>query len=175
MELGSQWQDYVPLLVVLLFAVLASAALQANGFTGWNGRRWMGDFMGLFLVIFSMFKFFDPAGFADGFQRYDLLAGSFRPYALLYPFIELSLGLAYLAGWRPVGVAIATIAVMLFGALGVIRALGRGADLACACMGTVLRVPLSVVALVEDLGMAGMAALMLIFPAPPGAPLILAN
>lgn len=47
-----------------------------------------------------------------------------------------------------------------FGALGVIRALARGLDVNCACMGNILRVPLSIVALTEDLGMAAMAALM---------------
>jgi hypothetical protein len=33
---------------------------------------WMHDFMGLFLVVLSMFKLFKPEGFADGFQVYDL-------------------------------------------------------------------------------------------------------
>ncbi len=46
--------------------------------------------------------------------------------------------------------------------LGVIRALSKRLDIECACLGTVLKVPLSTVALVEDLGMAAMAAGMLI-------------
>jgi hypothetical protein len=50
---------------------------------------------------------------------------------------------------------------MVFGSLGVINALRKGLDLECACMGTVLKVPLSTVALIEDLGMAAMAAGML--------------
>jgi hypothetical protein len=40
----------------------------------------------------------------------------------------------------------------------VINALAKGLDLKCACMGSILKVPLSTVALVEDLGMVGMAA-----------------
>jgi hypothetical protein len=111
-------------------------------------------------VIFSMFKLFDLRGFADGFQMYDLLAKPFRSYAYVYPFIELSLGLGYLAAWNLPVVYGATIAVMLFGALGVVRALRKGLDLHCACMGTVLKVPLSTVALTEDLGMAAMAGIM---------------
>ena len=51
---------------------------------------------------------------------------------------------------------------MLFGGLGVFRALAKGLDLECACMGTVLSVPLSTVALIEDFGMAAMAGVMLI-------------
>jgi hypothetical protein len=53
----------------------------------------MHDFMGFSLVEFSMFKFFNIEGFADGFQMYDLLAKPLRPYAYLYPFMELGLGL----------------------------------------------------------------------------------
>jgi hypothetical protein len=119
---------------------------------------WMHDFMGLFLVVFSMFKFFDLPGFADGFQMYDLLAKPFRPYAYSYPFIELALGLGYLARWKPEIIYGVTIVVMCWGALGVIRALSKGLDLDCACMGTILKVPLSTVALLEDFGMAAMAA-----------------
>ncbi len=117
-------------------------------------------FMGVFLLIFALLKLFDLSGFADGFQMYDLLAKRFRPYALVYPFIELSLGLGYLAFWQPLVVYSATAVVLGFGALGVIRALQKGLDLECACMGTILKVPLSTVALTEDLAMAGMAAVM---------------
>lgn len=122
----------------------------------------MDDFMGVFFVMFSMFKFFDLPGFADGFQMYDLLAKPFRPYAYLYPFIELGLGLGYLAHWRPAAVYTATIVVMAWGAFGVISALAKGLDIESACMGTVLKVPLSTVALFENLGMAVMAGGMLI-------------
>ena len=122
----------------------------------------MHDFIGLFFVVFSMFKFFDLEGFADGFHMYDLLAKRVRAYGYVYPFLELGLGLAYLARWRPEFIYPATILLLLFGAAGVFVALKKGLDLECACMGTVLHVPLSTVALVEDLGMAAMAAGMLL-------------
>ncbi|MDP3073806.1 MAG: hypothetical protein Q8N18_26210 [Opitutaceae bacterium] len=157
---GTPWKDYLPLIVILTLTVLAASAKQVAAASAWDGRGWMHDFMGLFLVVFSMFKFFNLAGFADGFQMYDLLAKPFRPYAYVYPFIELGLGLGYLAQRNLPVVYGATIVVMLFGALGVIRALRQGLDLECACMGTVLKVPLSTVALTEDLGMVAMAATM---------------
>lgn len=158
---GTRWQDYIPLLVIILLAALAASAKQAHYAAGWNGMAWMHDFMGFFLVMFSMFKFFDLEGFADGFQMYDLLAKPVRAYAYIYPFLELALGLGYLSDWQPVTVYIATIVLLGFGSLGVLRALAKGLDLECACMGTVLKVPLSTVALLEDLGMALMAAVML--------------
>ena len=160
---GSKWTDYIPLMVIVALAVLAGCAKQNAYGGGWNWMTWMHDFMGFFLVVFSMFKFFNLEGFADGFQMYDLLAMPFRPYAYVYPFIELALGLGYLAHWQPTIIYTATITVMVFGSLGVIAALMKGLDLDCACMGTVLKVPLSTIALVEDLGMAAMAAGMLLF------------
>jgi hypothetical protein len=127
-----------------------------------NPARALHAFMGFFLVVFALLKLFDLSGFADGFQMYDLLAHHVRLYAVIYPFLELTLGLAYLAFWRPVVVYIATVMLLGFGALGVIVALRRHLDVNCACMGTTLKVPLSTVALVEDLGMALMAAAMLV-------------
>lgn len=158
---GSSWKDYIPLIVIITTALLAACAKQV-AYGGWTWMNWMHDFMGFFLVVFSMFKFFNMEGFADGFQMYDLLAKRFRPYAYVYPFIELGLGLGYLSHWQPVMIYSATLLVMVFGSLGVFNALRKDLDVECACMGTVLSVPLSTVALTEDLSMAAMAAGMLL-------------
>jgi hypothetical protein len=154
------WRNYLPLLVLLGTSLLVATALARSYGPDANPAHWMHDFMGFFLVVFALLKLFDLSGFADGFQMYDLLARHSRPYALAYPFLELALGLAYLAFWRPVAVYAATVILLGFGALGVINALRRGLDVECACMGNILKVPLSTVALVEDLGMAAMAAVM---------------
>jgi len=154
------WRDYIPLLALLAVSLLVACALWRSYGPDANPAHWMHDFMGFFLVVFALLKLFDLPGFADGFQMYDLLAKNFRPYAFVYPFIELALGLAYLAFWRPTTVYLATIIVLGFGALGVINALRRGLDINCACMGNTLKVPLSTVALVENLGMVAMALVM---------------
>src|SRR5438876_234184 len=123
---GAHWQDYIPLLVIVALTLLSAGAKQL-AYRGWDWMNWMHDFMGFFLVVFSMFKFFDMEGFADGFQMYDLLAKPFRPYAYIYPFIELCLGLGYLSHWQPTMITYtATIIVMVFGSLGVFRALFKG-------------------------------------------------
>jgi hypothetical protein len=152
-------KKYWPLFVLISLAVLGALALthsaQKSLFV------WMHYFMGLFLCQFAMLKLFHPRGFAEGFQMYDLLAKKFRLYAYLYPFVELGLGLAYLSFIYPVAVYILTLLVMGIGALGVIRALKSGLDIRCACMGTVLDVPLSTVTLSEDITMGLMACWML--------------
>lgn len=157
-------REYLPLIVIVTIAALSAFATTAAQGT-WGGRFWMRQSMGIFLVIFAMFKLFDLRGFADGFQMYDLIAKRFRPYALVYPFIELALGLAYQANFYPVATSTILLIVMVIGAIGVATALRKGLDVACACLGTVLKVPLSTVAIVEDVGMALMAAIMLLLNA----------
>lgn len=153
-------QSYQPLVVLISLVALSAAARElASG--SFSGMGWMHDFMGLFLVLFAMFKLFDLNGFANGFSMYDLLAHRWRGWAYVYPFLELGLGLGYLARWNPPVIYLATLVLLIFGALGVVNALRRGLDVECACMGSVLHVPLSTVALVEDLGMAAMAGAML--------------
>ncbi len=121
----------------------------------------MSNFMGGFFLAFSFFKFLDIRGFAAGFARYDLLAERWKPWGYIYPFVELALGLAYLTAFWPVATHIATVVVMGFGAIGVIRSLIRRDRVKCACLGTVIDLPLGTVTLIEDLGMAVMAGVML--------------
>jgi hypothetical protein len=146
--------------VILALAALIAGALLV--FAGrWDAMRFMHLYMGFFLCILSMFKFFDPPGFADGFQMYDLLARRVRAYAYVYPLLELGLGLAYFSEIALAPTYIATIVLMSFSAVGVIRSVRRGLDIHCACMGTVLKVPLSTVSILENVGMAMMAVIML--------------
>lgn len=159
---GLSLKNYAPLAILIGLAALSAGAKQIDYSIPWSGREWMLDAMGFFLVMFSMFKFFDLPGFVDGFHKYDLLAKRVRGYGFVYPFVEVGLGLGYLARWHLPVIYSVTMVVMTFGALGVINALRKKLDLDCACMGTVLKVPLSTVALTEDLGMAVMAATMLL-------------
>ncbi|MEB3246122.1 MAG: MauE/DoxX family redox-associated membrane protein [Vampirovibrionales bacterium] len=133
--------------------------------TGASAHTAMRLWMGLTFCSFAMLKLFNPAQFAEGFARYDLLAQRSTVYALAYPFIELALGLAYLSGVAPQGVLWLTVLLMLLGVIGVMRALKAGLSVSCACMGTVLNVPLSSVTLSENLTMGLMALAMLIWPA----------
>lgn len=157
----SRFKRYQPLLVLILVAILAAVALVYNAEEK-SLLAWMHFFMGFFLCQFSMLKLFHPTGFVQGFQKYDLLAKRSLSYAYTYPFIELFLGLAYLASIYPYAIYIVTIVLMGIGTVGVIRALKAGLDLRCACMGTILDVPLSTVTLSEDIIMGVMACWMLI-------------
>lgn len=153
-------RNYTPLFMLLgvSFLFATTSMIQYGGFSKF---RWMHSFMGFFLVVFALLKLFDLKGFAKGFAKYDLLAIRVPTYAKVYPFIELLLGLAYLTHRTSSVIYIATIVVMGFGAIGVFVALRKKLDVNCACMGSTLNVPLSTVALVENLGMVAMALMML--------------
>lgn len=153
-------RNYWSLISLIIVSGLVAWALHPHVGGGMMG--WMHVFMGFFLCVFALLKIFTPAGFADGFQMYDLLARRSRAYAFAYPYIELALGLGYLSFFQPVLVYAATVLVMGFGAIGVVTALRRGLNINCPCMGSILKVPLSTVTLTEDLAMGGMALVMLV-------------
>jgi hypothetical protein len=152
--------SYRPLFAVVFVILLATVALQIrNG--GLDSMLMMDHIMGLFFLIFAMFKLFDLSGFADGFQMYDIIAKKSRFYAYAYPFIELALGALYLSGQYMVICNLITLIIMAVSAIGVFLSMKRGYKFKCACLGTVLNIPLSTVSLVENIGMGAMAAYML--------------
>jgi len=119
-------------------------------------------YMGIFFIVFSSFKLIDVKGFAMGFQKYDILAKKSKEYALLYPFIELTLGIFYLFNFLLLYANIVTIFVMGVGAIGVFQAIRAKQDFTCACLGTKLGIPLTYVTLFENVIMVIMAVMLLL-------------
>ncbi len=151
---------YWPLFVILAIAFFVAFALTHR--MGGGSHSWMHFFMGMLFCQFAALKLFHVADFAEGFQMYDLIAQKVPYYGSAYPFIELFLGLAYFGFFLPKATYIFTIILMAVSAFSVIRALRAGLDVRCACMGTILNVPLSTVTLTEDIGMGFMALLLLL-------------
>ncbi|MFN0133019.1 MAG: heavy-metal-associated domain-containing protein [Phycisphaerales bacterium] len=148
-------------LIVAYIAGTVALCAWARGV--WEWHTLMLDFMAGFFLVFSFFKLLDLRGFADAYQSYDIVAKRSRPYALAYPFLELALGIAYLVRWQPTLTNSVTLAVMLIGSVGVLRAVLDKRAIRCACLGTALNLPMTTVTLVEDLGMAAMAAAALLW------------
>jgi copper chaperone CopZ len=166
---GSTWlQTYHPLLLILAFilggSVLVQLGQHAGHGMGWSaisGMETMRYFMAGFFLVFAFFKLLDLNAFADAYAGYDLLAARWKGWGYAYPFVELGLGMAYLAHWQPVLTAWTTLIVMGFSAIGVIRAVMSQTKIRCACLGTVFQLPMSTVTIVEDVGMVLMAVAML--------------
>ncbi|HEX7260376.1 MAG TPA: cation transporter, partial [Luteolibacter sp.] len=91
---------YKPLLILLGYLIAVTVcALVATG--AWDSALAMRLFMGGFFIAFSFFKMLDLRGFADAYRSYDIVAKTWPGYGYLYPFIELGLGLAYIANADP--------------------------------------------------------------------------
>ena len=150
-----QASSFTPLLVAV--SLIGLGSLASGGAEGF-----MAKFMGGFFLVFGGLKLLDLGGFAAAYAKYDLLAARLPAYGWVYPIVEVALGLAYLATPEWMGLHAITFVLMTFSALGVIRALRRGEQLTCACMGTAFNLPMTTVTIVEDLGMAAMAGAMLV-------------
>jgi copper chaperone CopZ len=152
---------YRPLLILIgyLLAVVAAANLSRGSFDAAFSMRL---FMGGFFVAFSFFKMLDLRGFASAYRGYDLVAATVPAWGLIYPFVELGLGLAYLADWQPRLVNAVTAVVMAVSLAGVLRAVLTKQKIRCACLGTGFNLPMSTVTIVEDGVMLAMAAAALV-------------
>lgn len=158
--LAEKWVNYKPLIIILIFCVALSSLHNVSG-----SYPFMFSFMGHVFIFLSLFKFFDLKGFVDGFSTYDLVTKRFRAYGYAYPSIEFLLGLAYLANFNPFLINCMTVVVMAVSGIGVLYSILLGQKLKCACLGTVLNVPLSTVSILENFGMGAMAAYNLIISA----------
>lgn len=157
--------SYLPLIIIFSLITLVSVASGFSIESGFDAHFFMRVFMAGFFLVFGAFKLMDLKGFKDGYQTYDLLAQKLPSYGYIYPFLELALGFAYVLDINPNSVNFLTIYLMGFSSFGVIQALIKKQKFTCACLGTVLKVPLTKITLAEDLLMVGMAVAMLFWPA----------
>ena len=148
---ASTLKTYFPLFLVLALIALAAFA----------GANWMISFMAGFFLVFGAFKLLDVPAFADAYATYDVVAKRFRPWGMAYPFVETALGFAFLFQFQLHAATWVALILSLVGAVGVIQSVMRKQSIKCACLGTVFNLPMSTITIVENLGMAAMAAAML--------------
>ena len=151
-------KDFYPLLgIVAVVGLLTALGVYVLA------QDWMLAFMGYFFVVFGTLKVIRLEGFVEAYQMYDVLAMRSKVYAYGYPFLELGFGVAYLLAWHVTLVSAVVAPVMLIGAYGVYLKLRKREEIPCACLGTVFTVPMTWVTLGEDLLMAGMALMILLY------------
>tara|TARA_B100000780_G_scaffold197340_1_gene139402 strand:- start:1336 stop:2037 length:702 start_codon:yes stop_codon:yes gene_type:complete len=155
----SVFTTYKPLLLIFIFIAATTAiASMDNGMI--ELMLWMRYFMAGFFIVFSFFKFLNLAGFAESYAMYDVLAKRVKAYGLIYPFLELLLGIAYLTNFEPKITYTATILLMSFSSIGVIQSVLYKKKIRCACLGAVFNLPMSRVTIIENLTMVVMAFMM---------------
>ena len=131
-------------------------------YKNWSSNEAMLDFMGLFYIVFSFFKMLDLKGFPESFRMYDPLAKRLPIYGRIYPFIETGLGLMLLMRYEVKIALIITLFVLGVTTIGVTKTLLDKKSIRCACLGTVLKLPMTEATFIENIIMIVMAISMLI-------------
>ncbi len=154
--------EYLKFAGVILLIIVATVVLHNSlSLEGW--MEWLRIFMGVFLAVFAAFKFAGYKMFVVMFTGYDLIARRFKVYSYAYPFIEASLALMFLFGIAPVFRSVTVLIIMGIGAVGVFQEIyHRRSGVYCACLGNIIKLPLSTVSLVENVTMVAMALVMII-------------
>ena len=129
-----------------------------------NGRdvaTFVSYFMGLFYIVFSFFKFLDYNSFPTSFRQYDPIAKRIPIYGWIYPFLETALGLSFLLQWQVNLSLVITLIILGSTSIGVIDQLRKKTTIQCACLGTVLNLPMTEATLIENALMLSMTLMML--------------
>lgn len=158
-DTDSNSNDYSPLIIIIGLILLVSIVIS---YPITNIQKPITNFMVGFFLVFSGFKLINLKGFAEGYSMYDLLAKKVFIYGYVYPFIELFFALAMILNFLPKQILMAEITVMSFSGIGVLLKILKHEKFQCVCLGTVLKVPLTYVTLVEDFGMAMLAIFLLL-------------
>lgn len=156
---SSQLRQLFPLF--LIFGYITTIAILLN-IKAWETSNFMLDFMGLFYFVFSFFKLLDLKGFSESFKMYDPLAKVFPKYGIVYPFIELGLGLLFITRVQIPLALIITIIILGITTFGVTKTLLDKKSIQCACLGTTLKLPMTKATFIENTIMIIMAVWMLI-------------
>ena len=154
----SKFQQLFPLFLIFGYITVASVLLN---FSSWELDSFMFDFMGLFYVVFSFFKFLDYKGFPASFQMYDPLAKVLPIYGWIYPFLETALGLMFLLRFEIDIALVTTIIILGITTVGVTKSLFSKKTIKCACLGTALNLPMTEATFIENTIMLVMAVWML--------------
>ena len=154
----SKLKQLKPLFLILFYITSASILLN---FRDWNWNDFMLVFMGLFFIIFSFFKMLDLKGFSESFKMYDPLAKKVSFYGVLYPFIETALGLMFLMKFEVFSALILSVLILGLTSIGVTKILISKKPIQCACLGTVLKLPMTEATFIENVIMIFMSIFML--------------
>ena len=135
-----------PLILILSYISLTSIIINF----GRSLDDLMMDFMGIFFIVFSFFKFLDYKSFPNSFAMYDPLAKAIPLYGWIYPFIETILGLMFLFRFQLFTSIIITILLLSITTYGVVNVLKNKQTIQCACLGTAIKLPMTIATLIEN-------------------------
>ncbi len=155
----SKLKQLFPLFLIFGFIIDTTVLIH---WSTWNMTAMMYDFMGMFFMVFSFFKMLDIKGFQASFKMYDPLTAAWPAYGFIYPFIEFALGACYIRDFVPDWVLWFTIVILCITTVGVVKTLLKKRAIQCACLGSVLKLPMTEATFIENAIMIVMAASLLL-------------
>jgi copper chaperone CopZ len=155
----SKLKQLFPLFLIFGFIIDTTVLIH---WSTWNMTAMMYDFMGMFFMVFSFFKMLDIKGFQASFKMYDPLTAAWPAYGFIYPFIEFALGACYIRDFVPDWVLWITIVILGITTVGVVKTLLKKRAIQCACLGSVLKLPMTEATFIENAIMIVMAASLLL-------------
>ena len=155
----SKLKQLFPLFLIFGFIIDTTVLIH---WSTWNMTAMMHDFIGMFFMVFSFFKLLDIKGFQASFKMYDPLTAAWPAYGFIYPFIEFALGVCYIRDFIPDWVLWVTIVILGITTVGVVKTLLKKRAIQCACLGSVLKLPMTEGTFIENAIMIVMAASLLL-------------
>ncbi len=150
---SNQTKEYMKLFFVFVMIILVSVLI----YNLWDAKndlsnvdRCISIFMGVFFITFAVFKLINLKSFVDGFMMYDIFAKKSKPYAFLYPFIQLFIGIAMFAIPTVPAIQLLAAVISFVALVGVYKKVKAKEKIHCACLGNVIKMPLSTVSAFED-------------------------
>lgn len=152
----SKFTTYKPLIILFGYVFLVSASYQIYH-KHFDFHLFMNHLMAGFFIGLSFFKLLNLKAFAGSFTGYDPLARKWPSYAMIYPFVELGLGLLFISGAYLLAANVVTVFILASTTIGVVVKLRNKSKLLCACAGAGFNLPLSGVTVFENVAMMLMA------------------
>ena len=152
-------KTYKPILLALFFVILLAFISSIE--KSFVYKEFFRLYMGYFFIIFSFLKLQNVNQFALSFSKYDPITQKYFKFGVIYPFIELSLGILFILNLFGLFINILTIIIFIPQTIGVIIKLRNNEKISCACIGTSIEIPISNLTILENLIMCLMAIYMI--------------
>jgi hypothetical protein len=155
--------SYAPLFIIIGVILLTTIAIafRETKLMTFTPKGTIENFMIGFFLVFSGFKLIDIHGFAQAYRTYDIVAIRWFGWGYVYPFVELLFGLSMILFPSNLLVLWLEVIIMGISGIGVALKLAKKEKFRCACLGTSIKIPLTSVTLIEDFGMAALAATLI--------------
>jgi len=143
--------DYLPIIYIYVFSITLTYVIKI--FLNIDLRDSISIFLGIFSLIFAFFKIIRLRDFVEAFSEYGFVTQKARFYGLVFPFLELIFGISLLFLLDIVLIELLCLLFFSLNFISVLNALNKNKKFVCACLGDLIKLPLSKVSLIENLTM----------------------